>query len=87
MFALELNNIRKRIEDNFVKRKFNLLSSLVMIKPSSNLTNRRVRVNATGYALENISFNVQFWCRHVPSIDRGRRLACVYRPIRRLLKE
>lgn len=60
MFALELNNIRKRIEDNFVKRKFNLLSSLVMIKPSSNLTNRRVRVNATGYALENISFNVQF---------------------------
>lgn len=75
------------MKDNFVKRKFNLLSSLVMIKPSSNLTDRRVCVNATGYALENISFNVQSWCRHVPSIDRGRRLACVYRPIRRLLKE
>lgn len=62
-------------------QKFNLPISLVTLKLSSKSADRRVPANATGYALENISFNVQSRCRHVPSIDRGRRLACVYRPI------
>lgn len=39
--------------------------------------------HATGYTLPKIfhsTFRPRF-SRHVPSIDRGRRLACVYRPI------